>query len=658
MRISKLKVATALTETKRLKEINLTKKPLGSIIALVGKNGAGKTRVLKFVEDYFQNITIEDLNSEFIINIPPTIGANYQQQITTAKTNLQNEKRRSSNNLQIQQYQQQITAASNSLLIRLKQLGKTYIKVVDNDDLKNIKANIVNNNALSFEQILTNSHFENLIKNPDILRQNEQQQQQQGVLINEFTAFNSQSTIQYLGKLSNEILTDQVNLYLEHTDNLEHINTEIKKKNSYKLFSRFQYYVRQFLGKEFTYKQKTTGNTINSTLYFNDTPFDINLFSPGQKTLFAYAILFFYLDTNSKTNIKDSIIIMDEPEKHLHPEAQIALITALKEIVSKSGQLWIATHSINILAHLEYDEIIMVKDDEIIPPSRTTPGDSFNDLMGLDEHISELVAFINSISEWAYGNFMVQCFKEPDVVFSNDINDPQYKLFKEYISTKKQIILLDYGAGKGRIGYTINEDEITKSIIEYHAYEPDKGNYDLLSKAPNIKMFYQNTSEIPNNSFDCVILCNVLHEINPNKWKEVFDQIKLALKPDGYLLLIEDKFLPKGENAHQFGYLILGIDQIKLLFKSYINLAPDIFELVLNDVKYKDRILFTAISKADIHISKANIKAAIESLKFSSFNNIKNLRKQKEKDINHGRQYANQTQLYINAKLALEALDK
>ncbi len=654
MRISKLKVAKALTDTKRLKEINLTKKPLGSTVALVGRNGAGKSRILKFVEDYFQNITIEDLTSEFITNISPTITSQFQQQVTAAKTGLEKEIKESPNSPRIQQ----LTNLNNKLLQRLKQLGKTYIKVVDNDDLKNIKASIGNNNSLSFEQILTNSHFDNIVSNPGLLTQNPQQQQQQGVLVNEFTAFNSQSTIQYLGKLSNEILTDQVNLYLEHSDNLEHINTEIKKKKSYKLFNTFQNYVRQFLGKEFSYKQKTTGNTINSVLYYNETPFDINLFSPGQKTLFAYAILFFYLDTNSKTNIRDSIIIMDEPEKHLHPEAQIALIAALKEIVSKSGQLWLATHSINILAHLEYDEIIMVKDDEIIPPSRTTPGNSFNDLMGLDEHITELVTFINAISEWAYGNFMVQCFKEPDVVFSNDINDPQFKLFKEFISTKEQLTLLDFGAGKGRIGYTINEDEKTKSIIQYYAYEPDKGNFELLSKVPDIKKFYQNTNEIPDNTFDCILLCNVLHEINPKEWVDVFNQIKRKLKQDGYLLIIEDKFLPKGENAHQFGYLILGTEQLKLLFKSYRGSAPEIIELALKEENYKDRIVFTAIAKDQIDITDDKVQYAIESLKKTSFNNIKTLRKQQGKDINHGRHYANQTQLYINAQLALEGLSK
>ena len=645
MRISKIQVAANLTSTVNLKAIDLTKKELGSTVALVGKNGAGKSRVLKFVENYIQSISPENFLDDHITLLPKTF---FQGNLATNYANARNAYKQSLTAKIPHAAKQQLVTTYNQnvvgLMQQLKQVGVNFIKVVDNDDLQQIKATLANN--LTFEQILENAHISSQA-NP----QNHQ-------IVNEFSALNSQNTIQYFNKLSTELVTDEFNLYLENRDNLTAIQDKISKKKSYIQFSIFQQYVKRFLGREFSYQSKTTGSTLSSVLYFNGNQFDINLLSPGQKTLFAYAILFFVLDTNSQTNIKDSIIIIDEPEKHLHPEAQILLINAVKDIVSKSGQLWIATHSINILAHLDYDEIIMLKDDEIIPPSRTTPGNSFNDLMGLDDHIGELVTFINSISEWAYSNFMVQCFKEPDVVFSNDANDPQYRLFKDFISSKQQITLLDFGAGKGRIGHTISEDEVVKAIVQYFAYEPDKGNFDLLSKVPNIQKIYQNLSEIPDNSFDCILLCNVLHEINPKEWVETFEQVKKKLVRDGLLLIIEDKFLPKGENAHQFGYLILGIKQLRILFKShYGSLSNPITEYSIADEKYKERILFAAISREQINTTETNVKEAIKSLKESSFHNLKTLRKQ-DKEMNQGRLYANQTQLYINAQLAYEALTR
>lgn len=645
MKISKLKVHEVTTKPKNLEEIDLTRKPLGSTVALVGKNGAGKSRILDFVKYYIESNNPENLYNGHIENLPQTIIGNNQRNLDSAIKSFKQSQNDSLSEQQQRQAKQQADSQIGAINNRFQQLGKAYVKVVDNDDLKTIKAVANNNNSLSFEQILNNQHFNNLTLN-------QQNQRNQPQILNEFTSFNSQSTIQYLTKLTNEIATDEFNLYLKNRETPELVNPEIKKKKSYQLFSIFQDYVRKFLGKDFSYKQTVQGNTVNSTLHYNDQPFNLNLFSPGQKTLFAYAILFFYLDVNSKANLKDSILIIDEPEKHLHPEAQIDLINALKTIVSKSGQLWIATHSIHILSHLEYDEILMVENNKIIPPSRTTPGKSFNALMGLDTHISKLVTFINSISDWAYGNFMLQCFKEPDVIFDNNPDDPQFKLFKKFLSKRTNSKLLDYGAGKGRIGYTLNEDETISKKTTYSAYEPDKGHYSILNNVPNIKNTFSNSNEIPDNYFDCVLMCNVLHEINPKDWNDSFKTIKRVLKDSGYLLVIEDKFLPKGENAHQFGYLILGTDELKILLSS-----DNVLELKLKEEKYENRILFNAFKKEEINQAPESIYNAINKLKENSFNNLRLLRKE-EKTIDQGRRYANQTQLYINAQLALEGMKK
>lgn len=651
MRISKIKIPFSETKKVNLKEINLSNKPLGSTVALVGKNGAGKTRVLKFVETYLSKINYVEFFEEHLTFIPTTITSGFEREIEQARLMFKHKENKSLTAHQYQQTNNQIYGSISAFINRLHHLGQAYIKVVDNDDLKNIKANI-NNNNITFENVLKNTHFDTIFNNPSIPQPNNYNLQLNNFILNEFTAFNNQSTINYLTDLSNEIITDEFNLYIKHREKPQLINEEIKNKTSYQLFKKFQGYVKQFLGKDFSYQQTAKGNTVMSTLHYNNEPFNLNLFSPGQKTLFAYAILFFYLDVNSKTNIKESIIIIDEPEKHLHPEAQLKLITALKSIIEKTGQLWIATHSVHILSHLDYDEIIMVKDDDIILPSRTTPGKSFNELMGIDEHINQLISFITSISEWAYGNFMVQCFKEPDVILGKNTNDPQFKLFKEFLKDKEIIEFLDFGAGKGRIGYTIQEDEAVSKKVIYSAYEPDKSNFEILNKIPNKKRTYSYIKEIPKNHFDCIVLCNVLHEINPKDWVEILLLIKELLKEDGYLIIIEDRYIPKGENAHEFGYLILGIDETKILLNS-----SNVMELKLDESEYYDRIIFNAFTKHQINPTNKSVVNSLLKLKENCFNNLKLLKK-KDKNINQGRRYANETQLYINSQLALESLDK
>ncbi len=639
-----MKIPFSETKQVHLKEIDLTRKQLGSTVALVGKNGAGKSRILKFVQNYLQSINHENYFDEHFTNIPESIISPYKEVLEIAKQQNKSLKGRELSDLQVQQIKQQLRKQMAVVVNRFKLIGQAYIKVVDNDDLKVIKANINSGNALTFDKLLQNNHFDNLVANPDLV-----QQASGAILLNEFTALNNESTLSYIKNLTTELITEEFNLYIKNREKPELIQNEIKTKRSFQLFNKFQGYVKQFLGREFSYQQITNGNTLNSKLLYNNEPFNLNQFSPGQKTLFAYAILFFYLDTNSGTNIRESIIIIDEPEKHLHPEAQISLVNALKSIVAKTGQLWMATHSVHVLSHLEYDEIIMVKDDEIILPSRTTPGKSFNDLMGIDEHIEELTTFITSISEWAYGNFMVQCFKEPDVVFAKNINDPQFRLFKQFLNDRENVELLDFGAGKGRIGYTIQEDEVVSKKIKYSAYEPDKSNYELLNNVPNKNKVFSSQTEIPKNRYDCVVLCNVLHEINPKEWVSTLNSIKDVLNENGYLLIIEDRYLPKGETAHEFGYLIFGSEEINILLDS------SSIELKLENIEYSERIIFNAFMKNDINPSHESVMKSIKKLNQNSFNNIKLLKK-KGKDIDQGRRFANETQLYINSQLTLEWL--
>ena len=51
MRIVKLILDKSITEEKGINEIDLSKKDLGPVVALVGKNGAGKSRILKRQSD-------------------------------------------------------------------------------------------------------------------------------------------------------------------------------------------------------------------------------------------------------------------------------------------------------------------------------------------------------------------------------------------------------------------------------------------------------------------------------------------------------------------------------------------------------------------------------------------------------------------------------
>jgi predicted ATPase len=635
MRISKFQPKKVLCSELQLKSIDLTKKPLGAVIALIGKNGAGKSRILKLVKSYLGTLTKDEIVEKHISHIPKDIINKYRLSEELI-AHIEDEYLDKNFGFYIEDTEKYITDINES--------AKSYIKVIDNTELSTIRKNLENNIS-----VLEDS-MDKKVNDTKGTKENQN--------IDEIKILNSEGNLKYFEGLANEILTHQSN-FITGMTSLEKntLESELCRNSSYLLFKKFRELVQLFLGQEFSYKQVLVKKQMGSELLLNGNTFQIERLSPGQKTLFAYALLFYCLEVSSKTNLKDSIIIIDEPELHLHPESQIQLIKALRSMISETGQLWIATHSVHILAHLNYDEVFMVHDSELTEPSRTTPGNSFKDLMGLEDHIVELSSFINSLSEWSFGNFISQCFNAPDVVFDSNPKDPQYLLFKSLLNVNVSIEILDYGAGMGRLGSILSEDSELNSKLKYSAYEIDPASLQALKELSNIQSLYSSKNDIDKGKFDFVLMCNVLHEITPTKWSEEFHTIKSALKKSGYLLILEDLELPKGECIDDFGYLILNPKDIDELFPKKSNSNRDILHLNSSKAKYSERLILAAVPAERLDINEHNIIEALKSLKKHSYSKLQKNREVKKVDswdLSLGRKYANSLQLYINAQIALE----
>lgn len=129
--------------------------------------------------------------------------------------------------------------------------------------------------------------------------------------------------------------------------------------------------------------------------------------------------------------------------------------------------------------------------------------------------------------------------------------------------------ILDYGAGKGRlISNIVDLDEVNQEKliekIDYIAFDKfaDDKEYceSALIKAYGTceKRYFNDFSNLlsvyDKGSFDVVIMCNVLHEIDPKDWLKLFQNegtISSLLSENGILLLVEDHQIPIGEKAYQ-----------------------------------------------------------------------------------------------------------
>jgi len=281
-------------------------------------------------------------------------------------------------------------------------------------------------------------------------------------------------------------------------------------------------------------------------------------------------------------SLENLIVLMDEPENHLHPSAMIDAIDAISKELTK-GQLWIATHSIPLLSHFDASCIWWMESGKVAYAG-SVPQTVLKGLLGSEDRLQQLSDFLNLPSELASNQFAYQCLFSPTVVTTGS-DDKQLLQITDVVKKlhgTRNVRILDFGAGKGRLPSAIYEKFDSKSLdkwLDYVAFDVNCNNQADCENAicriygsADGRYFSEPSklrAKFNNGSFDVVIMCNVLHEIQPAEWLLLFslgNTIMTLLKEDGFLLLVEDNQMPIGEKPHQKGFLVLDTEQIKILF--------------------------------------------------------------------------------------------
>ena len=371
--------------------------------------------------------------------------------------------------------------------------------------------------------------------------------------------------------------------------------------------------------------------------------------------------------------LSNAILTIDEPETHLHPEAMLKAFDQLIKLTA-NGQIWIATHSVPLLAHLHdrYREIasfVYMADGKASYAGRS-PEVVLNSLMGGADNVLSLRKFLDLPDVLAINTFAAECFEESRPKGYVD-EDPQCNAAIKSIGSKtgsqKQKVL-DFGAGHCRLleALVAKHGDSFEKAVDYYAYEKepsDKLSKPILSKHyadPDSRLFTSRGSLFlrhSKKSFDTVVLCNVLHEISPTKWLSLFsadETIHSSLKSDGFLLIIEDYLMPVGEHAHEYGFIVLDSEPIKDLFQIE---DGDGYEVIHGPDKYKDRIRAHKVpAKCLPRINTESRAKALRSVEKLAKEKISAIREQPQKDYKSGLQHAFWVQQYANVNLALQDL--
>jgi energy-coupling factor transporter ATP-binding protein EcfA2 len=361
--------------------------------------------------------------------------------------------------------------------------------------------------------------------------------------------------------------------------------------------------------------------------------------SPGQKYLLRLCVA---LNCNNIIP-KDAILFLDEPESHLHPKVLLRLVENLRDRF-KLGQIWIATHSIELISHFWYseDSIVWYMANNKAKKMGSRPEGVLKGVLGDDNMRYHLYQFLSSPDAFVCNAFAVECLCKPKVTVKPLKKDPSAELASEKI--QQEDVIVDFGAGKGRflesyysdynrhpINYfaydkygLVKDDKTGKCSADYCKEVMKKNNIPIENYFGNENDFKTHIGKI---QADKVLLINVLHEIAPAQWEDTFQNISRLLKDDGILLIVERKELTYGEKPFESDFFVIQQESLRELF------TCDISDFGSRSYNDEDKVFAYEIPKQLLsNVKNETIKQAINITGKMAEARIKEIKKDKTED--------------------------
>lgn len=591
---------------------------LGKFVALTGKNGAGKSRVLTKLKSY-----IDERNQYY-----PQINQ-LRRHIVGYQNALDNSPAESPDHIQ---WRKEMLDTEQKLKVATERIFTDQItfsvhafvpKQLNLEDAKNFNKNQMQS-------------FAEQAKSPGL---------------NNFNSF----CFAYIER------TQERNWNVTHPDTeLETSEIERVKASYEKLITLIKQLLKTRLGRSLD----------GDPTLFSKSLAQANL-SDGQKVLIQLAVALHAQDSK----LDNTVFLLDEPENHLHPSALIEFLDTL-EVVAPNAQFWIATHSVPLLAHIASKEPMSIwyVEEGAISNAGSKPEKVLHGLLGNDEQIAHLNNFTSLPAQYAALTFAAESLFPPKTIGGGE-GDPQIAQIGELLSFDESspIAVLDYGAGKSRLlsgldSLAKEQGKELRKCLDYYAF--DTFDTDKPHSEAAIAAVYGNSekkhflnedayfSSKDDGVIDVVVMCNVLHEISAQEWLKLFSGQSLiirALHDEGTLLIVEDQRIPTGEKAHQFGFLVFDTAHLKTLFAiTEADILAGLFRT--QDHRGDGRLKAHWICKALLgRINSDTRKQAVEQLITTAKTKIHQLRTA-EPDYKVGQLHGFWTQQLANAILVKETL--
>ncbi|MFP2930765.1 methyltransferase domain-containing protein [Pyxidicoccus sp. 3LG] len=387
--------------------------------------------------------------------------------------------------------------------------------------------------------------------------------------------------------------------------------------------------------------------------------------SVGEHVLMSWAILLH----RQREWLQGAHLLIDEPENHLHPDVCLRALDALqRDVLGPEGQIWLATHSVPLIAHAGMESVYFV-DNGSIEYAGNKIEKVIDRLLGGEEGRSKLRTLLADANELAFDSFAAQCLLPPGVASAREGDPQQEQMVRiaDAVDGKQEgVRILDFAAGRGRLAAALRATGTEKSRrFTYYAYQdprftlPDERRecaeqIRQLEQPEPVEAYLVDTPDrltVPGAvRMDLVVMCNVLHEIPVKDWLHAFRAIHSVLEEEGRLVIMEDQVPSVGELPHDNGYVILHDLALMELFgsKDAVTSLPSMLEGRLTAFAIPRRFL--------LDVTPKTIGRALHKVMSHARDGIRRIRdtRLQERSFKDGRRHAHFTLLYANAMLALE----
>ncbi len=242
---------------------------------------------------------------------------------------------------------------------------------------------------------------------------------------------------------------------------LRYLNDDITKFKFEEEISFIKNYVKKLGYKDFGYECKNKERNIYEgfLLKSDGTKLDLSRASGGEKEILNFLLGVFAL------NVKNGVLIIDEPELHLHPRWQQVLLELFNDFTKNRGiQFFIVTHSPHFVTPESIKSIFRVYsktgESQVVPPQ------------ALNENDKELFMLVN------ISNNTKIFFADKVILVEGDIDQIIYRSILEKIQIKKknseviEIINVQQTGGAKK-----NKEFLNKwQIKSYGILDKDKAN--------------------------------------------------------------------------------------------------------------------------------------------------------------------------------------